>query len=43
MFKNFNYLYKNISGKLQSLIDKQDLFEGEKIIYKLEEIKLEDE
>ena len=40
MLKNFNYLYNNNSGDKQ--IKKEDLFEGEKIMSKLEEIKLED-
>ena len=41
MLKNFNYLYNNSSGNIQ--IKKEDLYEGEKIMYKLEDIKLEDE
>ena len=43
MLKNFNYLYKNTTGKIPTHINKEELFEGEKIMYRLEEIKLEDE
>ncbi len=41
MLKIFNYLSHNSTGNKQ--IKKEDLYEGEKIMYKLEDIKLEDE
>jgi hypothetical protein len=41
MLKIFNYLSHNSTSNKQ--IKKEDLFEGEKIMYKLEDIKLEDE
>ena len=41
MLRIFNYLYKNPSG--DKLVKKEDLYEGERIMYKLEDIKLEDE
>lgn len=41
MYKKFNYLYQNSSGVPE--IKKEGLFDGEKIMYKAESIKLEDE
>ena len=34
MLKNFNYLYKNTTRKIPTHINKEELFEGEKIMYK---------
>lgn len=41
MLKKFNYLYSNTTSLKD--IKKDELFEGENIMYKLEDIKLEDE
>lgn len=41
MFRKFNYLYQNPSASND--LKKDELFEGEKIMYKIEDIKLEDE
>lgn len=40
MLKDFKYLHKNISKNKD--IKKEDLFDGENLIYKMNNIKLED-
>ncbi len=41
MFRKFNYLFQNPTPSKE--LKKDELFEGEKIMYRIEEIKLEDE
>lgn len=41
MFRKFNYLYQNPLNAKD--LKKDELFEGEKVMYKIEDIKLEDE
>lgn len=41
MFRKFNYLYNNISQSKEIKTD--ELFDGERVMLKIEDLKLEDE